>query len=308
MTIPKTFRPFLCPPASFQAIPLADEELALTWLGTAGFKLQSKRTTLLIDPFFSRISLPNLLFRKLQPHHQRIEYHLEQTVPHCDAIIVGHSHYDHVMDVPYIAQKTGATVIGSRSTATLMRSAGLPASQIQTVRGGDQITVGDINVRFITSRHSAFLFGRIPYPGEIEPPLKLPLKASGYRCGEVFGLQISQADFHFYHLGSCDLIEENMETPPIDVFLMGISGRHNTPDFVSRVIRKLRPRLVIPHHFDSFFQPIEKGLRMLPGMQCQKLVEEVYAVDQGIKIQVIDLLQEIRIKTREVKEKPDQKL
>jgi L-ascorbate metabolism protein UlaG (beta-lactamase superfamily) len=37
-------------------------------------------------------------------------------VKRADFILVTHTHYDHVLDVPYIATKTGATVIGTEST------------------------------------------------------------------------------------------------------------------------------------------------------------------------------------------------
>ena len=39
-------------------------------------------------------------------------------------ILVGHSHFDHLGDVPWIAKRTGARIAGSRTTALLSRAYG----------------------------------------------------------------------------------------------------------------------------------------------------------------------------------------
>ena len=36
-------------------------------------------------------------------------------------VLVTHAHYDHIFDVPCIAERTGATVIGSESTGNILR-------------------------------------------------------------------------------------------------------------------------------------------------------------------------------------------
>jgi len=46
------------------------------------------------------------------------------------------------MDVPYIALKTGATVIGTESTANLMAAYGVPEEQIITMKGGEDYDFG----------------------------------------------------------------------------------------------------------------------------------------------------------------------
>jgi hypothetical protein len=44
--------------------------------------------------------------------------------------------YDHILDVPHIALKTRAAVIGTESTENVMRAYAVPEGQLITVRGG----------------------------------------------------------------------------------------------------------------------------------------------------------------------------
>jgi phosphoribosyl 1,2-cyclic phosphodiesterase len=58
--------------------------------------------------------VPRLL--KLGPVDEGL---INQHVKNADQILIGHGHWDHMADVPYIAKKTNAMVIGSeRRTPT----------------------------------------------------------------------------------------------------------------------------------------------------------------------------------------------
>src|SRR5690606_108406 len=91
---------------------------------------------------------------------------VSRVTPKAHAIVAGHTHFDHVLDVPAIARATGATVYGSRSCAALCRASGVPEAQIVDVqsrgRAPMRAEVGPFELRFVPSVHSAFLFGRIP--------------------------------------------------------------------------------------------------------------------------------------------------
>ena len=47
-----------------------------------------------------------------------------------DAVLCGHSHYDHLLDAPLVARATGAKLVGSRTTCAFGRAAGLTESQL----------------------------------------------------------------------------------------------------------------------------------------------------------------------------------
>ena len=52
------------------------------------------------------------------------------------AVIPLHAHYDHAMDAPEVARRTGALLLGSESSANVARGWGLPERQIQVAKLG----------------------------------------------------------------------------------------------------------------------------------------------------------------------------
>ena len=66
-------------------------------------------------------------------------------------IFVHHTHFDHAADVPYIAMKTGARVIGTESLSNLLKAHGVPEKQIITVQGGEDYDFEDFSVKILPS-------------------------------------------------------------------------------------------------------------------------------------------------------------
>ena len=80
---------------------------------------------------------------------------IDSLITEADFILCTHSHFDHLADVPYIARKTGAKVIGHETANTILRAYGIPDEQLYTVRGGEDYQFEDFSVRVVPSLHSA---------------------------------------------------------------------------------------------------------------------------------------------------------
>ena len=78
---------------------------------------------------------------------------IDAHIQRADFILITHTHIDHVLDMPYIAQKTGATVIGTESTYNFARSLGVAGNKLIVVRGGEDYELGGLSVRVIPSLH-----------------------------------------------------------------------------------------------------------------------------------------------------------
>lgn len=269
-----------------------DFGVRLRWLGTAGFCLEYDGWVLLLDPYVSRVGLGRFLFSALVPDSDLIA----REIPVAHGIVVGHSHFDHVMDVPEIARRTGAGVWGSRSTANLMRVCGIPETQIHPCYGETEFSVGPFEVKLVPSEHSRFaLGGRVPYAGDIPCSCEVPMRGSAYRCGDVFGVRIRVANIVLYHLGSANLIDDAIREQEIDYFLMGISGRHATQHYTSRVLRRLTPHVVIPMHYDNFFRRLDAPLKLLPKTEFGRYIEDVGEFDRDIRVRTLSLGQTVQL-------------
>lgn len=265
--------------------------LSLTWLGTAGFAVEHEGYVLVIDPYVSRPGVERVFNRRpLRPDLARIE----RCVPKADAILVGHTHFDHALDVPAMARLRGAKVYGSRSLARLMGLYGLEGQAV-VVEPARVYALGPFEVTFIESVHSKLLLGlSVPMGGELTCDHLDDLHGGAYRCGQVYGIHVRVAGRSFYHQGSANLLEDRVRHHDVDYFLAGISGRGFTVDYTARVLRALSPRFVIPHHFDDFFRPVDAKLGFSLNVNLGGFVEEVARVSKDIAVRTLEPLQTAR--------------
>lgn len=264
----------------------------LTWLGTAGFIVESREATILVDPYITRTSLPHIV-SPIVPDTRAIERHVPKKI---DAVLCGHSHYDHVADAPRIARLTAAKLVGSESTCAWGRAEGLEESQLVRIPSrGASARFGDIEVRFVPSRHGKVVLGRVPFPGEVRGTPRPPKRIWHYRMGGAFGLLIRTPDLSIYHNGSADLIDAELEGEKADVLLACLAGRRGTENYVGRLVAALSPNLVIPTHHDAFFSPLERGLHLLPGIDVDGFISEVRTRAPGASVITPDYQEPIAI-------------
>lgn len=271
------FLPRHRPPASLHPRGDAGDGLRIRWLGTAGHVVQTATTTVLIDPFLSRPGLLKTGFGRLRPHTERWGSWLPDSV---DAIACGHSHYDHVMDAPEIARRTGCLLLGSPTTMAFARAHGVAETQLCEIPPeGATHRVGDVDVRFVPSLHGRILAGRVPFAGEVRTPPRLPARVFHYRMGGAFGIHLTTPWGRVYHNGSADLVDAELEGLEAEVMLVGLAGRQATPRYLPRLMHALRPQVVVPTHHDAFFAPLELGVRLLPSVDLPGFVREVGSID-----------------------------
>jgi L-ascorbate metabolism protein UlaG (beta-lactamase superfamily) len=268
--------------------------VTLRWLGTASHVISTATTTVLIDPFVSRPGFVSLAARRLVPDEHAIARWIPEKV---DAIACGHSHYDHVMDAPRIAKLRGAKLIGSRSTCLWGRAGGVPDAQLVEVpAAGGTVTVGDVEIELVPSRHGKIALGRVPLPGALT---ELPLAPSGrffhYRMGGAYGVLIRAGGLTIYHNGSADLIDAELAGKRADVLLACLAGRKGTERYLPRLVDALSPKLIIPTHHDSFFAPLEDGPRLLPFIDVEGFISEAHVYAKQASVIAMGYTDEVAI-------------
>ncbi|MDF1562138.1 MAG: MBL fold metallo-hydrolase [Deltaproteobacteria bacterium] len=263
--------------------------LSLQWLGTAGFAIAHEGTRLLIDPFVTRPPLrPVALNQNLRPRGEAVAQHLGERA---DAILVGHTHYDHAMDVPVAARHLDCPVYGGRSVATLMGLWG-EGARAREVEGNQPFEIGPFKVTFVPSVHSKLALGlKVTSEGEITCDHLDALSNGTFCCGQVWGIHLEVAGHSLYHLGSANLLEDEIRFDRVDTLLLGIAGRGHTPDFLPRILRATRPSAILPHHFDNFFLPLEGPMGFSFNVNLGGFLEEVHRHAPGLPVHTLELLQ-----------------
>lgn len=251
-----------------------DQTVSVTWMGTAGVLISDGNTGILIDPYVTRCGFFKIaLNRPLQPEIQLVDRWLKRLGKHhIKAVAVTHSHFDHCLDAPYFARNTGAPLMGSESTLNVGRGAGLSEDCLQIVRHDQTRDIGDFSVRFIESIHGPAFLGRVPYPGTIDKPLVGPRPAGDYKLGQTFAIRISHPCGTIVHHGSAGFIPGMYNATKADVVLLGIVGRGDTQTYLKNIPLQLGAKLLIPIHFDNFFVPLAKKMKVMPTAHFREFI------------------------------------
>src|SRR5262245_23949417 len=262
--------------------------VGLRWLGVAGYRLSYEGQALYIDPYVSRVPLRSVLSGRPALADPALHDRLFGSDPdQAVGILVGHTHFDHAIDVPLLARRRKAPAYGSSSLRKLMALHGLSEWAVEVVPR-QEYEIGPFEVTFFPSLHSKLVLGfKVPFDGEFSCEHLDGLAPRAYKCGDIYGIRIRVAGMTFYHQGSANLIEDQVPRGGVDVFLAGIAGRSFTPDYWSRILPRLEPRTVVASHFDDFFRPADAPLGFSTNVNLAALPEEIVAVSRDFTVRAM---------------------
>jgi len=271
--------------------------VSVTYLGTSGILVEYGEHALLTAPFFSNppfaARAPDALRwlgsgPRITPDSAVIEQQLPRSADRASVILVGHGHYDHLMDVPYIAthRTKSAIIFGGPSIRHMLmgdrvlRSSPRRLVTIPLDRAGDSSRDGD----WFYSADSAFRFialiaghapnvnignwGYLFAAGAVSTDLdSLPHTAAGWKLGEPYAFLIDvlsdstrRTIFRIY-------FEDAPSEPPlgfpsaavltartVDLAILCAATSSNVRAAPDSLLRMLKPAGVLITHWESFFR------------------------------------------------------
>jgi L-ascorbate metabolism protein UlaG (beta-lactamase superfamily) len=258
-----------------QAIPLRVLEssratpgmVEARFMGTSTILFDDGTDQILIDGFFTRPGWATVGCGLIAPNSGAIQTSLARAGINnrLRAVLVAHSHYDHALDAPTVARRTGAQLVGSVSTRNIGLGGGLSNNRIQVVADGDQLTFGAFRITVFSAPHSPNAL----FPGTITSPLGPPARASRYREGGNFSFLIEHRGFRILVQPSANFSPRRYRNVRADIVFLGIGalGRQSsafTVTYWREVVHATGARLVIPIHWDDFFQPVGTEFAAMP--------------------------------------------
>lgn len=180
-----------------ETLALSDGRLpgpvTLTYLGVGGWLIETPRTRILTAPLFSNPSLWEAGFGTIDVDTVAVADGLRRfgagDLSDVTAILSGHAHYDHLMDVPFVAGRwaPAARIVvnttGARTLAPLLGRWGIDPSRVVDVSdaaadvdgGGRWIDLGpDLRLLPLESDHAPHFAGMTLYDGERSADLPRP--------------------------------------------------------------------------------------------------------------------------------------
>jgi L-ascorbate metabolism protein UlaG (beta-lactamase superfamily) len=266
-------------PAPAVASAATPDSVTVTWLGVTTLLFDDGETQILIDGFFSRPTLLDILLDlDVVNDAPNINYVLnEYRMRSLAAIIPVHGHFDHAMDIGAIANRSSASILGSESTANIARGAGVPEDQISVVKKETQFEFGAFKVTLRPSSHAPIGWrGSVPYDGMLEEPLQLPQPVSAWRMGGAYTVIIEHAQGTAIVQGSAAYKKYDMQQFSADVVFLGISqlgtlGRDYAELYWQHTVTATGAHSVYPINFDDYTKPF--GIVSLPPKIFDNIVK-----------------------------------
>lgn len=246
--------------------------MRVTFFGTTTLLFDDGGDQLLFDAHFTRPSLARYIFGRGVTDRAVVDELLQKhRVDRLRAVFISHSHHDHVMDAPYVASRCGAAVYGSASALNVARGGGVPENRLVAFRGGETFTVGGFSVTVIPSLHSKPTLLNNDLGMTIDAPLVQPARLRAYREGGSFDFLVSAGGGQYLIRPSFNYIEGQLDGVRADALFLGIAGLAKADAateerFFAETVDRVRPRLVVPVHWDNFFSPLTRPARGMPRL------------------------------------------
>lgn len=249
-----------------------------TYYGTSTIVFDDGVSSVLIDGFFSRPSIIPALFGQMQQIKQDQSNAIFSSHSKLEGVVVLHSHHDHAMDAPCIANYHDAYLIGSDSTLKILcgsEEVKRPKSPIfSQSEVSEPIVLGNFTVTLIQSVH-----GELPgiaawYVGiekHITEKLVMPSRLSKFKEGDNYAVLIEHPKGNSLVVGSAAVISENIEKATnrkpieIDWLFLGVGklSKQASEQYLPALLAT-KPKNMTPIHWDSFSTQPQNGELPLP--------------------------------------------
>ncbi|HEU0052111.1 MAG TPA: MBL fold metallo-hydrolase [Longimicrobium sp.] len=261
------------------------DSVGITYLGVDAFVIRHGNDVILTAGMLSAPSPTGLL--RLRPDTARIDSILHAALPDPSllrAVLVGHSHYDHAMDLPYLVRRfagPSVKVWGNRAlplifaadTAFVRRVAVIEEVAGDSARPGEWRPVPYRSFRFMALRsdHAPHLLRHFHLlPRAIDRPrTTLPRSARDYAEGQTLAYLIDFLDergkvvFRIHFQDAAATPRRGFPPPlspgddaPVDVALLCGAAFAEVSGYPDGILRELRPRMAVVGHWEDFvFRP-----------------------------------------------------
>jgi L-ascorbate metabolism protein UlaG (beta-lactamase superfamily) len=290
--------------ASVLALP--EERFSARWMGATTILVYDGKSGILVDPYFSRLSSAHVEREPISPDTTRIYTALKRAgVSTLAVVLATRSNFDHAMDVPTVAARVNADVVGSRSTRNIARGLAFPEERIRTFEDGSFLAYGSFKLTAIESQRTPP--SADPYAGEIAGPLTPPLNATAYRTGANYALLVEHGGRRVLIVSQPGFEPGKLIGVDADIVFLSVAGltargEHFASDYWRETALTTGAKLVILTDWDDPTRALDPSARPSSSQEAETAVtwiEELGAAD-GVEVRVprafdhIDLLTPLR--------------
>jgi L-ascorbate metabolism protein UlaG (beta-lactamase superfamily) len=287
------------------------DQLCISFNGVASFYILYQDKAVLTDPFLSNPGFLKLTFGKIHPDTTLIE-RLNPKTENIRMIVIGHAHYDHMMDLPYFANKVNSDtrVIGSSNAVKIASSVSADwkltdvsttVSSVKTNGKWEYASDSSIRILPIKSAHLPHIFGIHLYEGHIEGDCLNDFPAKSKRFIQDITLAYL-IDFlnekhepvkRIYFSSSATspdngfFPEEILAEKKVDVAIISLALAQKADSYPQKLIAFLQPEYIIPCHWENFFRTAEKPLKWVSMTSYKKVMQSLQELPSNVSVKFI---------------------
>ncbi|KXO14058.1 hypothetical protein AKG98_122 [Moritella sp. JT01] len=293
-----------------QSLVSGDKKLDIQYLGVGGYLFQYGDDSIMTAPSFTNPGLINVsLPLPIEPDHALIDELLPVEAKQAEFILVGHAHYDHLMDVPYIMQQHMPTTIAVGSTTmTNIVTAVIADERLLDIT--DYAAEGQQPGRWIYNRHNTIRFMPIksdhaPHfmgikvmSGTYEDALtELPSTAYGWKEGQTYAYVIDFLDnqqqpiyrIHYQDAASNSpdgLMPVMNDTKAVDMTILCVAAFHQVDDYPEAILQQTQPNTIVLGHWEDFFNnnSFDNQNKPVKGVRMTNIDDFIQRVDAVKKV------------------------
>ncbi|MDR2751643.1 MAG: MBL fold metallo-hydrolase [Clostridiales bacterium] len=218
------------------------DDTALYWLAGAGFLLNSRGKTILVDPVLTtRVEQPNVCETGLP---LLVDYPIDaKSIPMVDAVLYTHIDNDHLGPVTAgILMALDPLFVGTPLVCQTLMDRGV--KRYHSGNAGDITTIGTCIVEITPADHPWQLLDPWNYGRAFEP-------------GDCCGFKITTPDGTFLFTGDTRLMKAHLDIAGIDVLALDVSRcrYHLGVDGAAVLANSLEDAILIPYHYGTFDCP-----------------------------------------------------
>ena len=260
-----------------QSLLSGDKKLNIQYLGVGGYLFQYGEDSIMTAPSFTNPGLINVtLPLSIEPDTDLVDKLLPAHAKQAEFILVGHAHYDHLMDVPYIMQRhmptttaVGSTTMTNIVTAVIEDERLLDISDYAAVgqQPGKWVYNRNNTIRFmpIKSDHAPHFMGIKVMSGKYEDALtELPSTAYGWKEGQTYAyvidfLDIQQQPIYRIHYQDAasnspdGLMPVMADTKTVDMAILCVAAFHQVDNYPEAILQQTQPQTIVLGHWEDFF-------------------------------------------------------
>ena len=261
-------------------VPPGSEEVELTYLGVGGWIFRRGTDEVMTAPLFTNPSFVRTGLGEVRSDTATVNrYMAPHDVSAALAILAGHAHYDHLLDVPQVARRHAprAVILGSRTVKNTLGTWSGVADRVVEVESmaadvdhpGRWIDLSPgVRVLPLLSHHAAHFDGYTLFKGTTDHPLtEEPRWAREWVDGPSYAFLVDFLDpdgtvaFRIYYQDAVAAAPRGfapaalMAQRPVDVAVLVPATFDQVDWHPEAFVENLAPRWVILGHWENFFTP-----------------------------------------------------